>query len=170
LSIWSCSKVKSYSDIPEIHFVSLTFKEITHEELAPEKKAVVCFSVIDGDGDLGVRTQDMGSPGNRVSRIHYTWFEKTSGDNYKPYIFVNDSTSNYSSEIPYNEVMDKSEAQNKTLKGIIDIALDVPLDPNVDTMYVKFYIVDRKKHVSNNDSTPPFSIYTETGAVIKSRK
>jgi hypothetical protein len=166
LGIWSCSEIKSYSDIPEIHFKQLSLEDRIDPLDQILKKAVLCFSFIDGDGDLGVtRSQDV----ENASRIYYEWFFKNSDDNYEPYIF-GDPDMSLASDIPYSQVMDKSEAQNKTLKGTIEIELSTPERPADSIMYVKFYITDRKGHVSNNDSTPPFNIYSEAGTIIKSQK
>ena len=170
LSIWSCSKPKSYSDIPEIHFKQLLLEDRIDPLDETFKKAILNFSFIDGDGDLGVRPQDKLTPNGRISLVHYTWFKKMSDGNYEQYIFPDPDMPN-SSDIPYNSVMDKSEAQNKTLKGTIEIELSTPENPkNVDIMYVEFWIVDREGHESNKERSPDFSIYSEGGTIIKPQK
>jgi len=154
--LWSCETVQKYSNIPEIHYKHLVFVDRTDDLGETFKNAVLTFSFIDGDGDLGVKPQD--KPSDRVSKIHYTWYSKHSDNTYQPYKFPNDSI-NLSSEIPYNSVMDKSEAHNKVLKGTIEIELSTPIEPKgVDTMRVEFYIADRARNQSNIEYTPDFSL------------
>ena len=142
--MWGCGRAESISEIPEIHFKQLIFEDRTDPLDETFKMAILTFSFIDGDGDIGVRQQDR--PDNAVSRIHYTWYTRYPD---MPYKFQNDSI-NHSSEIPYGSVMDKSEAQNKVLKGTIEIELQTPISPQgVDTMRIEFYIVDRAAHKSN---------------------
>ena len=152
--LWSCGNVASFSEIPEIHFKSLVFEDRLDSLNNIEATAVLLFSFVDGDGDLGVNAQDV----DKISRIHYTWLKKLPDRTYEPYQF-RDGNMNISSAIPYAEVMNKKEANNKTLKGTIEIALATPSKPlGVDTMRVEFYIVDRARNKSNVDVTPDFSI------------
>jgi len=154
--LWSCEPIQSVSEIPEIHFKQLIFEDRTDDLDETFKTAVLIFSFIDGDGDIGVRPQD--KPIDRVSKIHYTWYAKLSDNTYEAYKFPNDSIS-ISTNITYGSVMDKSEAQNKVLKGSIKIELSTPEKPKgIDMMRVEFYIVDRARNKSNVDQTPDFSI------------
>ena len=156
--LWSCNPIQSYSDIPEIHFKSLVFEDRMNTLGDPIKNTpVLTFSFIDGDGDLGVRPIDMQS-GDRVSRIYYTWYQKLPDRTYVQHQFP-DTTFTQSSEIPYEEVMNKDNAQNKTLKGSIEIVLSMPINTQgVDTMRIEFFIVDRARNKSNVEYTPDFSI------------
>ena len=167
----SCSRYQSYSEVPEIHFKNLVFED-RWDTLSQKfiNKPVLTFSFIDGDGDLGVRPQEIKPdgtyfPGGGISRIYYTWFQKNADQTYEPYQFINGATT--SSKIPYEDVMDKSEAQNKTLKGIIEIELSKPGNlSGIDTMRIEFYIFDRAGNQSNTEYTPDFSIFSEPGAEI----
>jgi hypothetical protein len=151
--LWSCDPIQSYSEIPEIHFESLSFKNIaTNGEI--DERAVLIFSFIDGDGDIGVSPSDI----DAISKIHYIWHKKISYNTYEPFQFATGTIAD-STVIPFNSVMNKEEAQNKTLKGTIQIALFPPSKPQgVDTMRIEFYIFDRARHKSNVDYTPDFSI------------
>jgi len=153
--LWSCERAQSYSEIPEIRFKSLIFDSVYTALEVFEKKAFLTFSFIDGDGDIGVRSFDYDS----VSKIHYIWHKKLPDKTYEPFQFPLTGTIADSTAIPYNSVMNKDEAQNKTLKGSIEIALDAPQRPqDVDTMRIEFYIFDRERNKSNVDYTPDFSI------------
>ena len=155
--LWGCEPPRSYSAIsaiPEIHFKSLVFEDrILPEQTRPIRYAVLTFSFIDGDGDIGVRKQDRDS----VSRIHYTWYQKLPDmDSLVPHKFSSGFTAQ-STAIPHESVMDR--VQNKLLKGTIEIALFAPTNiQDVDTMRIRFYIVDRAKNSSNEEDTPDFSI------------
>ena len=156
LCLWSCKSIQSHSEIPEIHFKKLVFVDSLDALDEILKKAVITFSFIDGDGDLGDWSTEK-YPDEGVSRIYYTWYEKKHDKTYEPYQFKG-GTTNFS-KIPYSSVMDKSEAQNKTLKGFIDIKLDAPVKPQgIDTMRIEFYINDRAGNLSNVEYTPDFSI------------
>ena len=106
----------------------------------------------DGDGDLGVRPNEV-----EISKIYYTWYKKLPDMTYELYQFANDKTT-IPTDIPYDEVMNKEEAQNKVLRGIIEVELDTPWKQGLDTMCVDFYITDRARHESNIERTPDFSI------------
>jgi len=161
--LWGCKPIKPYPEIPEIHYQKLIFEDRTDDLEEIFKKAILTFSFVDGDGDLGVRPEEKnpnGSyrPGGGYSRIYYTWYRKISGETYDPYTFPSDSITLWS-EIPYHSVMDKSEAQNKVLKGEIEIELDTPRElQGLDMMRIGFYIVDRARNKSNIEYTPDFSI------------
>ena len=156
--LWSCDPLPTYSEIPEIHYQKFVF-ENRWDTLAKifKETAVLTFSFIDGDGDLGVLPQE--KPNDRISKIHYTWYKKLPDKTYESYQF-NDGSINIQSDIPYkSSVMDKTEAQNKTLKGTIEIALETPgYTHGIDTMRVEFFIVDRAMNKSNVEYTPDFSI------------
>jgi len=110
--------------------------------------AVLLFSFIDGNGKIGA------SEGNdSQSQIHYVWekelpdgafepltFEYENEDGSKEVIIFGDSTP-----VPYGAVMDKSSANNKTLRGTIKIPLMLPLflHDNIENMRIAFYISDR---------------------------
>ena len=160
--LWSCDRLPTHSEIPEIHYKTLVIEDRMYPDLGLIRYAFLTFSFIDGDGDLGVRRQDENLPDDKKSRISYTWFQKNPDGTYKEYLFITDkdTATMISSNIPYDQVMDKSEAQNKTLKGTIEIAMDTPsiIPQGVDTMRVEFFIVDRAMNKSNVEYTPDFSI------------
>ena len=161
----SCDPIQSYSEIPEIKFKSLVFDSVYTVDKELAKKALLTFSFIDGDGDIGVIPKV-----DSTSKIHFTWYKKMPDQTYDPFVFYDGTVSN-SANIPYSSVMDKEEAQNKTLKGTIEIALDIPLKPqDVDTMRIEFYIFDRAKNRSNIDYTPDFSILNTSDLEKNSEK
>jgi hypothetical protein len=90
---------------------------------------------------------------------------------YEPYMFATDSVTTQSYKIPYKDVMNREEAQNKVLKGTIEAVLITPRQPHgLDTVHVEYYIVDRAKHRSNIDVTPDFSILSTTATPIEAKQ
>ena len=149
----SCNPPESYSKIPEIRYKSLQIVDKMHPDLGIFKNAVLTFSFIDGDGDIGDPNVK-----NAVSRIHYTWYQKLIDGTYKPHQSVSGAITD-STAIPYDQVMDRSEAQNKFLKGFIEITLEAPtnIPQGVDTMRIEFFIFDRARNKSNVEYTPDFN-------------
>ena len=148
-----CSRIQSYSEIPEIHFKELVVEDRLDSLDNIKRKAILTFSFIDGDGDLGERTKD---PENPVSRIYHTWYQKQPDMTYD--LYESDDQTIITS-IPYGETMNKDEAQNKVLKGTIQIEFYTPeKNQGLDTMRIEFYITDRANHQSNIEYTPDFSI------------
>jgi len=162
--LWSCGRIESYSEIPEIAFKSLSFEDVSTNEV-PDIMAILIFSFVDGDGNIGMRTTvDKNgeivplTPEDAISKIHYTWYKKLPDRTYEPFQFASGTIAD-STAIPYGSVMNKDEANNKTLKGTIQMELIPPLKPQgVDTMRIEFYIFDRSRNKSNIEYTPDFSI------------
>jgi hypothetical protein len=164
--LWSCNPVQSYSEIPEIHFKQLTVEDRQYTDIGIIRSAVLTFSFLDGDGDIGEIDPDTKNP---VSRIYYTWYQKLPDQTYKQYEFSKDVITQ-ASNIPYNSLMNKDEAQNKTLKGAIEIVISTPsISEGIDTMRIEYYITDRAVHSSNVDQTPDFSIRNITDVPIKAK-
>jgi len=168
--MWGCS-VESYIDVLEIEYKDLTFERVTIDGIT-EIRAILVFSFLDGNGILGAREGN-----NSRSRIFIAWEEKTSDDTYEPLMnefdIYNEDGRLIGSEIlpfegrttvPYGSVMDKDGANNRTLKGKIDIPLMIPLAPvnNPDVVRIAFYITDRngkrsitKGSIRIDDVVPP---------------
>ncbi len=148
--IISCHKVKTYSDIPEVHFKSYTTDRFIEPVLQNEVKSVeLVFTFVDGDGDIGLKQSDTISP-----------YVDEYKNNFFPTLYVKDNgkykevenilVSNYT--IPYIE----PQGQNKTLKADVKVKFEYTKNDtlfNYDTLMYKYYILDRALHQSNIDST-----------------
>ena len=161
--VWSCSRIQSHSEIPEIHFKEIVVEDRLDTLGNVTRMANLTFSFIDGDGDLGVRPIDIALD-ERISKIYYTWYEKMPDMTYDRYQFADGNTT-IATDIPYEEVMNKYEAQNKVLKGTIQILFDTPKQQGLDTMRVEFYITDRANHQSNIEYTSDFSILNTSESI-----
>ncbi|GHT22473.1 hypothetical protein FACS189430_04300 [Bacteroidia bacterium] len=160
IGLWACKKNISYSEIPEIHFQKLVMKVYKADDLGNLlKEAKVTFSFADGDGDLGT----FPNTNTKTSMIHYSWMKKQADGQYIPHIFSSGSASDTLS-IPYDKVMDKDEAYNKLLKGVIDMKITIPYvgAADMDTVRLEFYITDRAEHSSNVAISPDFSVLADS--------
>jgi len=156
--LWSCS-TEYHTDIFEIKFKELSFGNVIIEDVAQDR-AVLQFSFIDGNGNLGTGKSD------ENSRIYYTWYKKLPDQTYEQFVFRSGTIEQHNT-IPHSNVMNRDEAHNKTLKGTIKAYLVRPLDPeDIDTMRIEFYIVDRLKNKSNVEYTPDFSILNLQDIII----
>ena len=160
--LYDCNRIEVYSDIPKIQYKSLSIEEI-NTALGSEKRAILTFSFVDGDGDIGVNDKNIS-----ISRIHYVWYKKLIDDDYEIYVYPSGKLASDSTAIPYEgKIMNKESANNKTLKGTMEIVLTTPFKPDeVDSiMHVKFHIFDRAGHQSNIEQTPDFNLLTQDGEV-----
>jgi len=171
----SCGNVQEYSDVPEIRFKKLAMEYLLDDMDEITKTAVLTFSFVDGDGDIGVLPKYMRDPDDEYSRIHYLWLYKKIPDATNPDFFIldtfrfNDNSTENSAEIPWDQVMNKTGAHNKVLKGTIEIKLFAPTDGlhEIDTMLIDFHIFDRAKNKSNVERTPKFCIHNSLGDIDK---
>ena len=123
-----------------------------------KKKFLLTFSIIDGDGDVGIYYEN-GSifPGFEdlgTKDLFITLYEKQSGE------FILRQPYEYS--IPYFE----PEGQDKSFKADIEIKIDIPFGIyNYDTVKYSLYMYDRAKHLSNTIESPVFP--ADTTGLIK---
>ena len=147
LFLSSCMKKETYPDIPEIAFQNFTTEFDTGKYA---KRGFLTISFKDGNGDIGLRTDQTNPPFNPGSIYYYNYiidyYEKQNGTFVK--IALDPS---YNARIPYLTPNDL----NKAIKGIIVDTLMLNPMPQYDTVKFKFYIYDRALHQSNVDSTPP---------------
>ena len=147
LSASFCERPETYSEIPSIKFKEFILKDTIDALDNPIKKGTLVFTFIDGDGDIGLMPQDTTYPFD--STHYYNLF--LDGYYYENGVVVADSPSvPLYYRVPYIE----PQGQNKVLKGTIkvDIIYNFPIVH--DSIFYKFYILDRKFHKSNVEQTP----------------
>jgi hypothetical protein len=147
LALSSCMKKETYPDVPEIAFQSFTTQFDTG---LYAKRGFLTISFKDGNGDIGLRTDQTSPPFDSGSIYYYNYiidyYEKQHGKFVKI-----DLDPSYNARIPYLTPTDP----NKAIKGIIVDTLILNPIPVYDTVKFKFYIYDRALNKSNVDSTPP---------------
>jgi len=143
----------NYPEIPEISFENVYV--IDSVDILDNKTKVVelLFTVIDGDGDIGLKEQDTIGPYNKDSTYYYNLFitelEKVNGS----FIEVENTLFPRNYRIPYLT----PEGQNKNLKATVKVSIEYsyndrnPLAFNV--FKYEFYLVDRQLHHSNIDTS-----------------
>lgn len=143
----SCMKEEKFSDIPQIAFENFTLEFDTGMFAS---RGYLTISFKDGDGDIGLRTDQKEPPYNPGSPYYYNYiidyYERRNGTFVKV-----DLNPSFNARIPYLTPTDL----NKAIKGFIVDTLDLNPAPAHDTVKFKFFIYDRALHQSNTDSTPP---------------
>jgi len=155
----SCKKVEKYPDIPRIEYLSFT--KIYNPDLEIFDRGVLHFSFEDGDGDIGLNSNDTFPPYNTGSPYYYnliiTYYEMQNGELTEvPILWFNPQTEQYdtlslSSRIP-NLTPD---GVNKAISGeIFDTLFIYNFNSDFDTIKFDAHIIDRALNESNAISTP----------------
>jgi hypothetical protein len=144
-TILACEPPKSYPSTPEISFKSVNISYAIDSLDNEVKRILLTFSVIDGDGDVGIFIDNNyiypGFEDLDSSDLFITLYEKINQEFVEVLL---EKPMNY--RIPYLE----PEGQDKSLKADIEVTIDYPLATlNYDTIKYSFYIYDREKHMSN---------------------
>jgi hypothetical protein len=140
-----CEDIVSYPNKPLIKFKNHT-TYLTNDSLG-NKIALVKLELdfTDGDGDIGIQQPLFSeSPDSLKYNFFLTLYDYKNGTFEK----VENLEGNQNFRIPYI----KREGQNKTLKGTIYIDIEYK-SIIYDTIFYSFYLVDRKFHRSNVDSS-----------------
>ncbi len=147
LTSTTCKRPVEYPPEPTISFKSFTVKDTIDALDNQIKKGTLAFTFIDGDGDIGLKPEDTVPPYD--STYYYNLF--LQGYYYQNGAIVADSPAvPLYYRIPYIE----PQGQNKVLKGTIKVDIIYNLPVPHDSIFYKFYIVDRKLHHSNTAQTP----------------
>ena len=147
----SCIKKEDYPDIPRIEFKSISK---INNGLGYDDKGLLVISFTDGDGDIGLGSQEIQPPYDTASMYYYnffiTYYEKQQGE----YVAVNLPFTNNSRIPPLWE-----GDGNKPLKGDIQVELYINnFSSPYDTIRFSAFIVDRALHHSDTIMTPDIII------------
>ncbi|MCR4858827.1 MAG: hypothetical protein K5890_11640 [Bacteroidales bacterium] len=153
LLLAGCGKQEKFPVVPAIKFVSL---EKIDDGTGIDNKATLTLHFQDGDGDLGLNTDDIYSPFDTASVYYYNlfidYYKKIDGQFRKiefEAVTFNQRFPRLSNDVP------------ESIEG--DLYVDLPvnsLDPSTQYDTIKFscYIVDRALHVSNTVETTPLVV------------
>ncbi|MCX6258895.1 MAG: hypothetical protein NTW49_13510 [Bacteroidia bacterium] len=136
----SCTKIEHYSAVPKLSYKSFSYLDSS-----------LTFSVVDGDGDIGLNSWDTTGPFSRDSAYYYNLFmklyqKKDSGLQLVPLPIPLDY------RVPYIE-----KYNTNVYKADINIDLSVLNPFPYDTFIYEFYMVDRSLNKSNVVRTPLLS-------------
>jgi len=167
LMLFSCQKFTEYPKEPQIQFESFMLLVDTVPDGDTIKiisnRGILAFSYTDGDGDLGLRSEDTNAPFNPGSPYYYNiivkYFEKQNGHFVQVPVTNPDGvtdTINFNGRFPYLT----PDGNHKAIRGIINDTLLVnnPLS-TYDTVKFKVYIYDRALHKSNEIETPEIQVF-----------
>lgn len=160
---FACEAPRSYPNTPEVGFKSLSIADYVDTLGNPIKLVKLTISVIDGDGDIGIKFDDNAIyPGFEdldSANLFIKLFEKKEGAFQEVEFKL---PLNYAT--PYLE----PEGQDKTLKADIEIKFEEPLIDTFlayDTIKYSFYIYDRALNKSNIAESP--AVPSDTLGLIK---
>lgn len=164
----SCDKGPDYPNIPRIEFLSIT-KDVKVDPFLQTTLDSITVSIRfeDGDGDLGVESED-------VNNVAYRAFADTSfnTDSVPTYTFINYRLDMYRKEngtfvkvepevryggffeplVDYNNIGPIEGVLNYGFDLLSTSALSIGLKNN-DTIKLEVYIIDRSLNISNKVTT-----------------
>lgn len=144
----SCQKEEQYPIIPEIEFDH--FVKLWDPQTMLYTRGVFVITFKDGDGDIGLRDDELDPPYDYNLFINY--YELQNGDTVlTPLVFYYPSTGTYdtstlNARIPILTPL----GTNKSISGTIEDTLFMyNFQSTYDTIMFDAYIVDRSLHESN---------------------
>jgi len=151
---YSCQVPKSYPPEPAIRFLKLYQTDSTDALLNKVKRHELYFEVIDGDGNVGLNSDDTMGKFHPDSIFYHnlflTLYQKVNGNYLK--IDIGDDLN---FRTPYKELI----GQNKYLKAEVKVVIEIPEQFfNYDTVMYEFYMYDRTFIQSNIEFTPDIPV------------
>ena len=152
--ILSCNDPESLPIVPEIKYKSV--EKVTNIS-GKDSLIKLTFSYLDGDGDLGLSSEDTMppfnyAPGNKFYHNIFIDYYEQKGGKFVPVTipFTTDTV-----RFLYRMAVLTPEGKNKAIRGDITIEMDLTPYP-VKPLVIKFgiQIADRQLHLSNWVETP----------------
>ena len=158
VAVISCKRIDEYPPEPTITY--LEFEKILNEFDSVYDRGILKFEFTDGDGDLGLAKGDTFPPFNPGSKYYYNliidYFEVRNGVETPVYLtFFNAVTQQFdtvylSARIP----LLTPRGSNRSISGEIqDTIFIYNYNSEFDTLFLKFHIIDRALHESNEEKT-----------------
>ncbi len=158
--VGSCRKLETFPVEPEITYED--FVLLLNNETGITERGVLKFNYTDGDGDLGLSSEDTLPPFHASGDYYYNmiikYFEQQNGVFVEvPIVVWNMETQQYDT-LTFNSRFPVLTPifGNKNIKGLFQDTLYIynPLS-EYDTIKFKVSIYDRALHLSNEIETPP---------------
>jgi hypothetical protein len=146
LFVISCGKIEKLPPEPSIEFKSFEIFDSTDILGNIVKGGRLHFSFVDGDGDLGLKSPELGTSVDSTN-LFFILYRKTGGKFGEA--SGNDPLKPSPYRIPY---MDR-QGQNKILRGDISITFLYMFYTPADTIKYRFYVKDRADHPSDTATT-----------------
>lgn len=155
----SCRRIDEYPPEPSIQFSD--FERLYNTTDSIYDRGILKFEYTDGDGDLGLDPWDTFPPFNYSGKYYYNliidYYELRNGvETQVPLTFYNPSTQEFdtislSARIP---LLVPKNIKRSISGEIFDTLFIYNYNSDFDTLFFKFYIVDRALHESNMEKTP----------------
>jgi len=143
---YGCMKEETFSNIPQITFISHTLVKTTDQLGNKVWNGTIMFEFKDGDGNFGLDTPDSTTlPAYRYN-LFLTRFEKKNG------AFVEVPDSILPAPLSYTIPIVEPNGNNKRQKGTVTVVIQYLVQP-ADTIKYSFYIKDRDLNISNTTVT-----------------
>jgi hypothetical protein len=154
----ACKRIEDYPPEPMITF--LEFERLYNARDSIYDRGILKFEFTDGDGDLGLAKMDTFPPFNPGSKYYYNliidYFELRNGVETPVFLtFYNSATQKFdtvylSARIPLLTL----PGAEKSISGEIHDTLFIyNYNSPYDTLFLKFFIVDRALNESNQERT-----------------
>lgn len=139
-----CKKPEKISDIPQIKFVDVPIKDTIDTFGRNIRRATLIFTLIDGNGDIGLHDYDTNSPYNPDSKYYNNLFI----DLYKK-VQGQEVLIPFASPFYYRTKYIQPQGINKVLQCTLKVNMDFIKPVNFDSCDFVFYMYDRALHQSN---------------------
>lgn len=155
----SCRRIDEYPPEPSITFTG--FEKILSTTDSIYDRGILKFDYTDGDGDLGLEESDTFPPFNPGSTYYHNliieYYELRNGiETEVPLTFFNPTTEEFdtislSARIP---LLVPKDVERSISGEIFDTLFMYNYNSDFDTLFLKFFIVDRALNESNVEKTP----------------
>ena len=165
LGVASCISPPDYPDTPEIEFKSIVLSKKTNDLGGVENNVAVTVNYKDGDGNLGMRDEEIDQAKNDSSNPNNYNFIVTLQIRNGSSAFVDYNFSpvfpGYSGQFPYLRP-DEQGDRNAPLRGDLTLNIAVvaspPVLPSGSVVRFRIKIKDRDRNESNEITTTPVTI------------
>ncbi len=158
VAVISCKRIDQYPPEPVIKY--LAFEKLYNVNDSIYDRGVLKFEFTDGDGNIGLNENDTFPPFNPGSKYYYNliidYYEVRNGiETEVPLTFFNAGTQQYdtiylSARIP---PLTPYGSDHDISGEIYDSLFIYNYNSDFDTLFLKFYIVDRLLNESNVERT-----------------
>lgn len=142
--IFSCKKPEVYSETPKITFKSINVTD-TSTLLTDIRLVSITFSIIDGDGDIGIQKDENDTVEDGYYDLIIKLFEKQNG--------VFQEITEFEAENNFRMPYVGEITQGNVLKADINVDIENIFPIKYDTVYYEIYVFDNAKHQSNTIKT-----------------
>ena len=146
LALTGCLEDVSFPDEPQIEFMSFIVDEADN--------AVLSFSVTDGDGDLGLNSDDIAPPFCPSCEHYYNL--KCEYDELRDGVWTHIELNPQEGQVPFYYRVPRANPSgtNQAIDGVIEVAMNTwHLNSAYDTLRFRITIEDRSLNLSNEDTT-----------------